>query len=57
MNPAYRTNYAPLPATISRDRPARYRAINWGEFRTLRADGDYADLGEEIQVEHYRISA
>jgi isopenicillin N synthase-like dioxygenase len=57
MNPAYRTNYAPLPATVSRDRPARYREINWGEFRTLRADGDYADLGEEIQVEHYRISA
>jgi hypothetical protein len=44
-------------AVISDTRPARYREINWGEFRARRADGDYADQGEEIQIEHYKFSA
>lgn len=57
FNPEYRINYAPIPTTISSDRPARYRAINWGEFRMLRADGDYADYGEEVQIDNYRIQA
>lgn len=55
FNPAYETNYAPLPATVDRTRPARYRAINWGEFRSLRAAGDYADRGDEIQISHYTL--
>lgn len=55
FNPEYRSEYAPIPTTITNDRPARYRAINWGEFRALRADGDYADYGEEVQIGHFRI--
>jgi hypothetical protein len=31
--------------------------INWGEFRARREDGGYADQGEEIQIEHYKVSA
>jgi isopenicillin N synthase-like dioxygenase len=57
FNPEYRSNYAPIPTTISSDRPARYGAINWGEFRALRADGDYADYGDEVQIDHYRTQA
>jgi isopenicillin N synthase-like dioxygenase len=57
LSPAYRTDYRPVPTMVSADRPARYRQINWGEFRARRADGDYADLGEEIQIEQYRITA
>jgi isopenicillin N synthase-like dioxygenase len=57
FNPEYRTNYAPVPATISQLRPARYREINWGEFRSRRHSGDFADYGEEVQIDHYRISA
>lgn len=57
LSPDYRTNYAPVPTMITDDRPARYKPINWGEFRKLRGDGDYADYGEEIQIEHYRIQA
>ena len=53
-NPDYRVDYAPLPGVVSKDSPARYRAINWGEFRAGRAAGDYANLGEEIQIEHFR---
>jgi len=57
LNPEYRTDYAPLPTTISKSRPARYRRINWGEFRSRRASGDFADYGEEVQIAQYRISA
>jgi isopenicillin N synthase-like dioxygenase len=55
FNPAYETDYAPLPSTMDARRPARYRPINWGEFRAGRAAGDYADNGEEIQISRYRI--
>jgi hypothetical protein len=54
LNPSYDTTYAPLPTTITPEYPARYRPIQWREFRTLRAAGDYADIGEEIQITHYR---
>lgn len=55
FNPRYDTNYRPLPSTVDLSRLQRYREINWGEFRRLRADGDFADQGEEIQISHYRI--
>jgi len=54
LNPSYETTYEPLPTTVTRDRPAVYRPINWREFRSLRAAGDYADLGEEVQIHQYR---
>lgn len=50
LNPAYETNYAPLT-----DDAPHYRPINWGEFRTKRSAGDYADLGTEIQISDYSI--
>lgn len=53
LNPAYDANYAPLCTTVDADHPPRYRSINWGEFRGLRTDGDYADQGEEVQISHY----
>ena len=55
FNPDYAMNYAPLPSMISDDRPARYTDINWGEFRERRHAGDYADYGDEVQIDHYRI--
>ena len=56
FNPAYAANYAPLESVCQNQAP-RYRAINWGEFRGLRAAGDYADYGEEVQISHYRTEA
>jgi len=41
---------------VTSDRPAAYRRIQWREFRSLRAAGDYADIGEEVQIHHYRAS-
>lgn len=57
LSPEYRTCYAPVPTMITEDRPARYKEINWGEFRKRRADGDFADYGEEVQIEQYRTFA
>ena len=56
LNPAYVADYAPLPTTTDAAHPPAYRAINWGEFRALRAAGDYADCGEEVQISHYRTA-
>lgn len=53
LNPAYESDCAPLAGRVD---AARYRPVNWGEFRRRRAAGDYADLGEEVQVEQYRIA-
>jgi len=55
LNPSWETTYAPLPTTITAGQPAHYRHIPWREFRRLRAAGDYADVGEEIQISHYRL--
>ena len=54
LNPSYETTYEPLPSTVTLERPAAYRPINWRVFRSLRAAGDYADLGEEVQIHQYR---
>jgi isopenicillin N synthase-like dioxygenase len=54
LNPSYETTYEPLPTMVTAQRPASYRRISWREFRGLRAAGDYADIGEEVQIHHYR---
>ena len=54
FNPSYDTRYRPLPATVDQKNPARYDAIQWGEFRRQRAAGDYANHGEEIQISQFR---
>jgi len=54
LNPSWETTYEPLTTAVTRENPPRYRRIYWREFRTLRAAGDYADVGEEIQISHFR---
>ena len=55
FNPAYSTNYAPLPSAVDARHPPRYRPINWREFRARRAAGDYAPAGEYAQISQYSI--
>jgi isopenicillin N synthase-like dioxygenase len=55
LNPSYETVYAPLPGACDAANPPRYRPISWAEFRAARAAGDYADVGEEVQIAHWRI--
>lgn len=51
-NPAYGTIVEPLAGE-----DPHYRPIHWGEFRRKRADGDFADYGNEIQIADYRIGS
>ena len=50
LNPKYETDVVPLSKTNQ-----RFRSLNWGDFRSKRSAGDYADLGEEIQIDHFRV--
>jgi len=56
LNPAYDYSYAPLPDGIPARTPPHYVPINWGEFRSLRSAGDYADHDEEVQISHYAVA-
>jgi isopenicillin N synthase-like dioxygenase len=53
LNPPYSAEYAPLPSTVDVTHPPRYRPINWGEFRSRRTAGDYADGDEYAQISQY----
>jgi isopenicillin N synthase-like dioxygenase len=55
FNPVYSADYAPLPTTIDAAHPARYRTINWGEFRARRAAGDYANQGQYASIGNYSL--
>ncbi len=54
FNPTYDTDCAPLAEATAGGRP-HYRSVNWGTFRQRRADGDYADYGQEVQLADYRL--
>ncbi len=51
-NPAYETVCRPLEDDTALH---RYRPVSWREFRDQRAAGDYADVGEEVQISWYRV--
>lgn len=53
-NPAYSAVVAPLECAQS---PLHYQGIDWGEFRRRRADGDFANVGKEVQIADYRLAA
>jgi isopenicillin N synthase-like dioxygenase len=55
FNPPAGTRVSPLPTVVNAATPARYRAIEWAEFRGQRTDGDYADYGTEVQISQFRI--
>ncbi|MGI9623106.1 MAG: 2OG-Fe(II) oxygenase family protein, partial [Acidimicrobiales bacterium] len=55
FNPSYDTVYAPLNGAVADGVGARYKPINWGDFRHGRAEGDFADYGPEVQISDYAI--
>ena len=55
FNPSYETNYAPVSGTVTDVTPAKYRPINWGEFRLGRFRGDFADVGTEVQISDFLL--
>jgi isopenicillin N synthase-like dioxygenase len=48
-NPSYEAQIRPLKGE------PKYRALDWGEFRRRRAEGDFADYGTEVQISEWRI--
>eukprot|EP01063_Lacrimia_lanifica_P002389 TRINITY_DN11258_c0_g1_i2.p1 TRINITY_DN11258_c0_g1~~TRINITY_DN11258_c0_g1_i2.p1 ORF type:complete len:366 (+),score=161.69 TRINITY_DN11258_c0_g1_i2:51-1148(+) len=54
FNPSFDTVYKPVAGVGG---AARYNPIVWREFRTKRAAGDFADLGTEVQIYHFRTEA
>ena len=52
FNPSYSSQIAPLP---DRAQPPGYKLFSWNDFRHGRAAGDYADKGQEIQIDWFRI--
>lgn len=57
FNPPYEQVIQPKSSkhVDSNDDQPRYRGFTWKEFRGRRQAGDYEDLGEEVQISHYRI--
>ena len=52
-NPEYRADVYPL---LDNDTSASlYKTVNWGDFRAQRFAGDFADLGEEVQISNYLV--
>ena len=35
----------------------QYAPIRWGDYRNSRFQGDFKDVGEEIQIEHFQALA
>ena len=52
-NPAYKADVEPLGVS---DKDKKFHTINWGDFRKKRFEGDYANVGEEVQISHYRVA-
>eukprot|EP01127_Copromyxa_protea_P013775 TRINITY_DN372_c0_g1_i2.p1 TRINITY_DN372_c0_g1~~TRINITY_DN372_c0_g1_i2.p1 ORF type:complete len:316 (-),score=58.59 TRINITY_DN372_c0_g1_i2:68-1015(-) len=51
-NPSLQTTIEPFAETPEQ---RKYKPINWGNFRRSRFLGDYADVGEEVQISHFRV--
>ena len=49
-NPGYHADISPQVPVNEQ----LYSPINWGEFRSRRAEGDYASYGEEVQISNYK---
>ena len=55
-NPSYDTVIKPIVTGQSRNVAPEYNPFVYGHFRQQRFKGDYADAGNEIQIEDFRIN-
>lgn len=53
FNPPYSEDVKPLSSMGQ----SKYAAVNWGEFRRRRFEGDFADVGKEVQISQYRYGS
>ena len=54
-NPAYDTVIKPILTEQSSSSVPEYNPFVYGHFRQQRFKGDYADAGNEIQIEDFRV--
>jgi len=54
-NPNYSSDCTPLESCLDANGP-RYSPVNWGVFRQRRFEGDFADVGTEIQISDFLLS-
>lgn len=56
FNPNYDTVVNPLPCQPEEENEAkpRFKSVRWGDFRSERYLGDFANRGEEIQIEQFK---
>lgn len=52
-NPRYDAVIEPLNTGVAE---SLYRKLTWEEFRSKRFEGDYADNGQEVQIEDYKAA-
>ena len=55
-NPAHDTVIKPILTAQSRNLAPEYDPFVYGHFRQQRFKGDYADAGNEIQIEDFRVN-
>ena len=55
-NPAYDTVIEPILTGQSRNLAPEFNPFLYGHFRQQRFKGDYADAGNEIQIEDFRVN-
>ncbi|KAM3220184.1 protein DMR6-LIKE OXYGENASE 2 [Capsicum chacoense] len=56
FGPSHYVMVEPLEELISEERPAKYKAYNWGKFNTTRNLSNFKKLNvENIQIDHFRI--
>lgn len=55
LNPAADCSISPLPSVIDAQNPRHYKPIVWGDYRSRRSEGDFADYGTEVQISQYRV--
>lgn len=55
FDPDIRTTVFPVPQLLDEMHPPHYQSYNWGFFRRTRNNGNFKQLGENIQIYHYAI--
>lgn len=53
--PSSETLVEPVAALLDETHPAQYRAYSCGWFQKSRNDGNFEQLGENVQIHHFAI--
>lgn len=54
-HPSCRARIEPVKELLDEEHPPKYRAFSFGMFQKTRNDGNFKELGENIQIHHFAI--